>query len=327
MKITYKLGVAFLLTGLMVFSACKKEETCDEKTWFADVDGDGFGDPDVRTKACEQPAGFVANASDLDDTQNGVNDVSNEDKAIAVLNGFVSGDPTAVLENISAVDFVQHNLTMADGKVWILELMDNGFYDNISIDILRTFTDDNTVVIHSKWGGSWNNFEPQAVFNVFRFDNGIIVEHWDNLTNEVLDMDGTSQFDGPLTPAIDLDMTEANKTLVTNFFTDLFENGTWSNWVNYIDDGAYIQHSPGVPSGTDQFTFLPEGTPLYSDVKFVYGSGNFVLAMSEGFPSSTGIKTAYYDLMRVENSKIVEHWDVVQTIESDELWLNNNGKW
>lgn len=33
-------------------------------TWFADADGDGFGDPSDELIACEQPVGYVANASD-----------------------------------------------------------------------------------------------------------------------------------------------------------------------------------------------------------------------------------------------------------------------
>ena len=41
-------------------------------TWYADTDGDGFGDPDVSQAACEEPAGFVADASDCDDGDDAV---------------------------------------------------------------------------------------------------------------------------------------------------------------------------------------------------------------------------------------------------------------
>ena len=37
-------------------------------TWFRDQDGDGQGDPAVRTVACAQPVGFVASATDCDDS-------------------------------------------------------------------------------------------------------------------------------------------------------------------------------------------------------------------------------------------------------------------
>jgi predicted SnoaL-like aldol condensation-catalyzing enzyme len=31
-------------------------------------------------------------------------------------------------------------------------------------------------------------------------------------------------------------------------------------------------------------------------------------------------------LFRVENGKITEHWDVIETIAAKESWKNNNGK-
>lgn len=52
--------------------------------------------------------------------------------------------------------------------------------------------------------------------------------------------------------------------------------------------------------------------------------GNFVLAVSEG--TFGGAPTAYYDLWRVENGKIAEHWDVMETIADKSTWANNNGK-
>ena len=33
-----------------------------------------------------------------------------------------------------------------------------------------------------------------------------------------------------------------------------------------------------------------------------------------------------YDLWRVENGKIAEHWDVMETIADQSTWQNQNGK-
>lgn len=36
--------------------------------------------------------------------------------------------------------------------------------------------------------------------------------------------------------------------------------------------------------------------------------------------------TSYYDLWRVENGKVAEHWDVMETIAAEDTWQNQNGK-
>jgi len=43
-------------------------DDCVEKTWYMDHDGDGYGDPDYSTEACEQPHAYVDNSDDCDDT-------------------------------------------------------------------------------------------------------------------------------------------------------------------------------------------------------------------------------------------------------------------
>ncbi len=56
----------------------------------------------------------------------------------------------------------------------------------------------------------------------------------------------------------------------------------------------------------------------------VLGEGNFVPAVSEG--ALAGQPTAFYDLFRVENARLVEHWNVLETIPPQAEWKNSNGQ-
>ena len=63
---------------------------------------------------------------------------------------------------------------------------------------------------------------------------------------------------------------------------------------------------------------------VYTKIHKVLGEGNFVLCISEG--SFADKPTSFYDLFRVESGKIVEHWDVMETILPKDQWQNSNGK-
>jgi hypothetical protein len=49
------------------------DSVADASTWYADSDGDGYGDPDNSQQACELPSGFLADDGDCDDSDATVN--------------------------------------------------------------------------------------------------------------------------------------------------------------------------------------------------------------------------------------------------------------
>ena len=51
----------------------------DALTWYADIDGDGYGDPGAMLLACAEPDDYVGNASDCDDNRVNVNPGATED--------------------------------------------------------------------------------------------------------------------------------------------------------------------------------------------------------------------------------------------------------
>ena len=158
----------------------------------------------------------------------------------------------------------------------------------------------------------------------------MIVEHWDNI-QEVAgpNPSGHTMFDGA-TEVTDLDKTEENRALVTQMIEDVLMQGNGDNVANYISTETYIQHNPGVADGLEGFgeamaAFAEQGIFMeYHTLHHVVAEGNFVLAISEG--AFGGQPTSFYDLFRVEDGLIVEHWDVIETILPEDQWQNENGK-
>ena len=62
---------------------------------------------------------------------------------------------------------------------------------------------------------------------------------------------------------------------------------------------------------------------VYTDVHKVPGEGSFVHSISEGTFAEK--PTAVYDLFRVNNGKIVERRDIIETIIPVDEWKNTNG--
>ncbi|MEL7340316.1 MAG: hypothetical protein AAGM67_07510, partial [Bacteroidota bacterium] len=237
--------------------------------------------------------------------------LSNEEKALALIEAFETGD-TLALDYVSDSIYIQHNLAFPSGK-GVLEGLITGSPTGFTSENFRIFSDGEVVIMHNRYGGAWNNGTPQVAFDVFRFDNGLIVEHWDNLQDEVDDNDGTTQTDGALTPVTDSSETEANRALISQMAQDLFIDGLWSTYGNFFDTTAnYVQHSVG--AGPDASGILniisgiPDGVGFYTSIEFVYVQGNFALTMAQG-PDIFGVDTvgiyAYYDLFRIDSGKIV----------------------
>ena len=111
---------------------------------------------------------------------------------------------------------------------------------------------------------------------------------------------------------------------------EILRDGKTDKVTQYISTETYIQHNPNIGDGLSRLGQALEAmakhgiTMKYDAIHNVIGEGNFVLAMSDG--QFGGKHVAFYDLFRVENGKIVGHWDVIQDIPAKENWKNQNGK-
>jgi predicted SnoaL-like aldol condensation-catalyzing enzyme len=250
---------------------------------------------------------------------------THKEQVIALLSSIQSGDPSAA-SIINQEKFIQHDLSEADGVAGFAAVLAQLPKGSARVHVVRAFEDGEFVFTHTEY----NFFGPKIGFDVFRFANGKIVEHWDNLqeTSASPNPSGRTMTDGP-TDAGDTKVTEDNKALVRAFLNDVIVNGHADKVPAYLSPDFH-QHNPLEADGIGGLgAFLQSqaaaGTPLtFTRVHSVYGEGSFVLSASEG--SFKGQLSAFYDLFRVDGGKIVEHWDTIQTIPPRSEWKNGNGK-
>jgi predicted SnoaL-like aldol condensation-catalyzing enzyme len=106
---------------------------------------------------------------------------------------------------------------------------------------------------------------------------------------------------------------EVNKALVLEAFDTLFNKRNYLAAEGYWSE-RYIQHSAHIAPGRDGLFNLVRTLPdtLKYENQVIVAEGNYVIA--HGRFSGNGRPAAWIaaDIVRVENGKLAEHWDVLQ---------------
>jgi predicted SnoaL-like aldol condensation-catalyzing enzyme len=240
---------------------------------------------------------------------------------------FQGRDSTAI-DRFFSEPFVQHDPNIGDGlpglRTFVSELANS---PTTNVTIYRTVVDGDIVMLHSKYEG-WPGFSgPVIAFDLFRFKDGKIVEHWGGQAAEAgPNPSGHTQVDGP-TAVVDRKQTEANRTLVRNFKQVVTVELRFDRVDEFIEGDHYAQHASKVGDGTARMKARvsqvekPGETPVLIPRRYI-ADGNFVLCLVE---ARTEPPTANYDLFRVENGRIAEHWDVLSVIPPQNQRKNANG--
>ena len=116
----------------------------------------------------------------------------------------------------------------------------------------------------------------------------------------------------------------ANKRLVYDFWREVFEGAHMEYAEKYLAE-SYIQHNPNVPTGraafVEFFTKVKKPAPIEPRIKAplvaIVAEGDLVVLSfaregTDPKDATRKFSTTWFDMFRLENGKIAEHWDPAQ---------------
>ncbi|MEM9696633.1 MAG: nuclear transport factor 2 family protein [Myxococcota bacterium] len=253
--------------------------------------------------------------------------VTAKERAIDLyMRGIRDGEPRPALDAHIGERYTQHSTGVKDGKEGFLEFFEPFLarHPHRYMKIHRALQDGDKVFVHcyqnlNRGAAEW------VTMDFFDTDaEGKIIEHWDVIVPySQTNPSGRSNIDGP-TEIIERDCTDANKEVVRSFVEEVLIERELDQIERFIDPNQYRQHNPDLPDGLASFIarFSPDDCPLeYQELFMMVGEGNFVASMCR--TTQLGAPYCQIDLFRLENGRIVEHWDAAEPVPPREEWANS----
>lgn len=238
----------------------------------------------------------------------------------------VSNYDSEVVEKMVHENYIQHNPFVPTGRAAFLALLPTLKKYGARIENQRMFEDDSHVIMHHLWKNATPmGAEEMVAFHIVRFDaQGLIAEHWSALTEfEPSNSPNATMINGE-TQVRNLDDTQRNKSQVLELMGHHLVGDELEKFIPeyYLDDCKL--HHPLMEEGAAGYIALrskEEFKLKYLKCHKIFGEGHFVLSISEGIYQ--GKRSAIYDLYRLRDSKIAEHWVVIQSIPTENLANDN----
>ncbi len=235
--------------------------------------------------------------------------------------GIRDGKPQQAIKAYTGERYTQHSAGVKTGQAGFIEFFETFLKRNPirQIEVLRAFTDGPFVFVQV--AQSLNHGESKYVtMDMFDTDdNDKIIEHWDVIAADSQTPSSNDLIGGEV-EITDLDSTEANKNLVKNFLKLAFVEAQTDSFDRFVDPNI-VQHSAWFDGGIEGWRGWQTSGVRYEFILQIIGQGNFVASLSK--MRIDGQDHAGFNLFRLSNGKIVEHWDCIETIAAREEWVNS----
>lgn len=252
-----------------------------------------------------------------------------ENRAVALraLTEMFDAQNVDLIDALYHPDYIQHSPTIADGRdgirAGVTWMKDNGMVP--VRDVARVLAQGDLVGVQSRVSFGEDT---AIVGDIFRFEEGQIIEHWDTTQAETPQSEtanGNSMIDGG--GDVDIDMSNLELARNTMNAVRLFDTGIAGDieTLKALFGDDYIQHNPDVPNGKDAiFGFFEgsDGTLSEVIVHQTIAEGDLTMALVEYAEWGNAVIEI---LRHDESGKIVEHWDIAQKIPAAEDFAHDNG--
>ncbi len=105
-----------------------------------------------------------------------------------------------------------------------------------------------------------------------------------------------------------------NRELIEKFYDEVFNNWDLSNLDTYLKED-YIQHNPVAESGREGFVrFCDKFLAMkpHMEIKHIIEENDLVCVFFQCTMQANGMENKVFDLYRIEDGKLAEHWDCVE---------------
>ncbi len=230
-------------------------------------------------------------------------------------------------------NYIQHNPGAPSGRDAAVNFLQPFFDANpdARYKVHRVVASDGLVAVHNEARFS-PDAPPSAVVDIYRVSQCRIVEHWDVIQQAPEtsvnghDMFGTVEI--AWTGKVSEPCALSTRQVADGFVPLLYEQGkvreAYETWVH----PDYKQHNPNAQNGRDAAIAFLE--PIYQrnpnhrmTVYRVIVEDDMIAVHLVGRSSPEERGAVAVDFLRVDNCKIVEHWDVTQAVP--ERAMNDNG--
>jgi predicted SnoaL-like aldol condensation-catalyzing enzyme len=221
--------------------------------------------------------------------------------------------------------YTQHSAGVADGVEGFVEFFEPFIARNPKreIEIVRAIEDGRYVFLHVYQ--SLNDDAAQWVTTDLFDTNeeGKIIEHWDVISAfEGPGPSGHTQVDGT-TEISELELTEYNKGRVRLFMAEVLQNGDMDNFDDYVAEDL-VQHAVGLEDGREAMRHrIEDAQDAGVQCEFVFkliGQGDFVVSYSKSVMDDEAV--AAFNIWRLSEGRIAEHWSNAETIAPRSEWAN-----